>query len=170
MTGPESSGKSTLVRELATATGAAHSVEFAREYLTVRSGRYTRSDLTAIAAGQLRLNARAVHATPTDLALWDTGLEVILIWSWYQYGRIDPRLWQWWHDSRADYYLLTYPDLPWSPDPLRSMPDVADRIALFGAYRSFLEGSGCAYGVVGGVGMERLECAMSYVGFNFPQS
>lgn len=137
VTGPESSGKSTLARSLAWALDGYYVEEQARPYLNERDGRYERGDLLAILNLQLSAEDRAV-ATGSSYIFCDTGPEVVEIWSLVKYG-------EWMHDAtggrlHADYdlVLLCAPDLPWKPDRLREHASLAARLEIFALYRSRL--------------------------------
>ena len=64
--GPESSGKTSLARELAAFYGCPWVPEFAREYLEGLGRPYEKEDLEAIAAGQLDILNRQLLASRTQ--------------------------------------------------------------------------------------------------------
>ena len=68
--GPESSGKSTLARQLATAFGCPWVREYARAYLEGRGGNYDETDLVKIADGQLSVISKqlAVFSNPYSVS------------------------------------------------------------------------------------------------------
>ena len=137
ITGPESSGKTTLARRLAWALDGRYVAEAARAYLNARGGRYTEADLVPILQRQLAAE-RAAAAAGASLVVCDTGPEVLEVWSLVKYGRVAPAIAA---ARRAAYYdlaLLCAPDLPYAPDPLRETPDPAARRRLFDRYRSLL--------------------------------
>ena len=64
LTGPESTGKSTLAAQLAAHYGTSFAPEFAREYLAESGPHYTARDLEEIARGQLAAEAEAAAQRP----------------------------------------------------------------------------------------------------------
>lgn len=125
--GPESTGKSTLSKVLAMRQGCPMVGEFARKYLTQLGRPYTEEDLVAIARGQLAMEDQMAKKA-NDFLICDTDLIVIKIWSEYKYGRCDPFILEQIAKRQYDLYLLTYPDIPWEPDPLRETPYDRDHI------------------------------------------
>ena len=137
VTGPESSGKSTLARALAWCLDGIYVAEIAREYLHARGGVYTEEDLPQICARQVAVQATAVQSG-ASLVVCDTGPEVINVWSEVKYGRVDPSVEEAVHASQYQLVFLCCPDLPWQPDPLRESPQLASRQAIFDRYRKLL--------------------------------
>jgi NadR type nicotinamide-nucleotide adenylyltransferase len=135
VTGPESSGKTTLAEALAQAYGTAWAEEAARGYLSARSGTYEERDLAAIARAQLLIEEeRAAEAK--QLLVCDTDLLTIRIWGEEKYGRSDAWIVQQTLERPYGLWLLCAPDMPWEPDPLRENPH--DRERLFEAYAALL--------------------------------
>ncbi|RMG69257.1 MAG: ATPase, partial [Bacteroidetes bacterium] len=95
--------------------------EYARAYLSTLGRPYREEDLLAIARGQLAAEARVIDPDKPYL-FCDTNLLVIRIWSEVKYGRCDPEIRDMERLDRYALHLLTYPDLPWEPDPLRESP------------------------------------------------
>lgn len=146
VTGPESSGKTTLCRALATAWDVPWVSEYAREYLQELSRLYRQDDLVRIAQEQWRRQQAAMGEGP--FLFCDTGLLVLLIWSEVKYGQVDPWITQTLRAQPADLYLLCRPDIPWEPDPLRENPD--DREDLFVLYQQKLHTLGLSYRIITG--------------------
>src|SRR5690348_13209835 len=73
--GPESTGKSTLSRELAACYGAGWVPEYAREYLQELPRKYEEADLLHIAHGQL--GAEECVAERENVLFCDTDLYVV---------------------------------------------------------------------------------------------
>ena len=160
ITGPESSGKTTLARALAAHFGVPWVPEFAREYLKDLDRPYVKEDLLRIAEGQLEAERRIASGRPSMLVC-DTDLLVIRIWSQEKFGRVDPRLEELVDGTEYHRTLLCRPDLPWDPDPLRENP--LDRDRLFGLYEQELNALGRTCAVIQGERTERLHRAVHAV-------
>ena len=158
ITGPESSGKTTLAQALAAHYRVPWVAEYARDYLERLTQPYQEADLLRIAQGQVQREDEAARAS-LPLLICDTSLLVIYVWSHYRYGRCHP----WIEDQLAQrpvhHYLLCSPDLPWQPDPQRENPH--DRPELFARYEKALHEK--SYTVVSGQGNVRLNTAISAV-------
>ncbi|QBC45485.1 AAA family ATPase [Iodobacter fluviatilis] len=152
--GPESSGKSTLARDLAAALHAPWVAEYVREYFADKgSNDYGLDDIIRIAQGQLAAET-AFHA---PLLICDTTVLVCKIWAEVRYGHCPAKLAALYKPQDYALHLLTRPDLPWEPDPLRENPD--DRDYLFDLYEADLKASGANYRVVEGNRERRLAMA-----------
>ena len=156
LTGPESTGKTAIAKQLASALAVPLVPEVAREYLAGRP-EYDQADLLAIARAQLAAEQDAL-AEGTGLVVCDTDLQVIQIWWEERYADLDPWLTQALAERSARRYLLAAPDLPWEPDPLRESPH--DRERLFRRYRRALKESGFPYAEIRGAGRSRFESAL----------
>ena len=115
--GPESTGKSTLARELAEQFKGTYVPEYAREYVE-RKGRkeLTYDEVCEIAREQIR------SIRPKD------GLSSI--------------------SEAVHQDLLTYPDIPWVPDPARYNGSQAMREELFDRYEEEVKATGVPYYVI----------------------
>lgn len=156
LTGPESTGKTTLARALASRLGATLVPEIAREYLG-REPLDQRRDLLEIARRQVALE-RETRAGHAGLLICDTDLLVIQIWWREKFGPLPTYLAQELSKRSARGYLLLEPDISWQADPLRENP--TDRDRLFELYRAELEASGFPHRIVGGLGEARVERAI----------
>lgn len=155
LTGPESTGKTTLARELADVSGGLYIPEFARTYVERLGRPYDREDVEYIARTQVRQYTEA--AVPGKRPIFfDTFLIITKIWFVTAYGAapawIDDEI----HRNTIDLFLLCYPDLPWEPDSVRENPGNR-RMELFQAYRRELEDANLPFRVVKGVGKIRLQ-------------
>ncbi|MDO7850136.1 aldose epimerase family protein [Hymenobacter convexus] len=121
LTGPESTGKTTLAAQLAAHYGTSFAPEFAREYLADSGPHYTLEDLEEIARGQLQAEATA-EAHAHRLVFSDTDLLVIKIWAEHSFGICPEWILRRIDQQQYDLVLLMGVDLPWQPDPLREHP------------------------------------------------
>lgn len=162
ITGPESSGKTTLAQQLAAHFGAPWVPEYARIYLADLHRPYYQEDLPVIAHEQAR-QEDIVGEWANRFLFCDTGLEVISIWSMVKYGKVDPEIEQLLSGRSYDLYLLCRPDLAWAADPLRETPDLAERWRLLCDYEKKLKASGVPWKTVYGQGESRLRLAISII-------
>jgi nicotinamide riboside kinase len=142
VTGPESSGKTTLCKALSIHFKIPYSEEFARGFLDQLDRNYTQSDLLKIARGQLQ--------SELNSQLLDTDLITIKIWSEYKYGNCDKWIIEQIERQKSEkrFYLLCTPDIPWQADKQRENPK--DREKLFEIYKTELEKLGHKYFIVKG--------------------
>lgn len=145
--GPESTGKSTLCRELAAHYNSYWVPEYAREYLLANGKEYTYEDLSEIAAGQAALeddiigalSLRGLQQRRGKLPVFiDTDLYVIKVWSEFVFNKCDNRILNGIAGRECDLYLLCGTDLPWVKDELREYPDLATREKLYHYYKDAL--------------------------------
>jgi nicotinamide riboside kinase len=157
LTGPESSGKSTLARQLAAELAVPLVEEVARDYLSGRLD-YTARDVLHIAELQVT-QEQAMRAATRGILICDTDISVIQIWWQEKYGDLVAEVEAALAARPPRVYLLLEPDLPWQPDPLRENP--VDRARLFDSYVASLEDSGFPFRVVAGQGEARFRSALA---------
>ncbi|HNQ83228.1 MAG TPA: ATP-binding protein [Bacteroidales bacterium] len=160
ITGPESTGKSALAKELAAHFGTVWVPEYAREYLEKLGRRYEFEDIAIIAIGQLEQENR-MAAKADQIVFCDTDMLVCKIWSEFRYGHCDAWLQKIVRSHVYDLYLLCDIDLPWEEDPLRENPK--ERQELFDIYLRELQKMNANFGIVTGTGDQRLRNAISAV-------
>lgn len=165
ITGPESSGKTTLTRHLARHYGGSWVGEYARTYLEKLNRPYVEEDLERIGRKQLRQQRAAGQGH--GFLFCDTGLVVLYVWSVVSYQRVQPWLAEALERDQTDLYLLTTPDMPWEPDPLREHPEQRDW--LFDQYRAFLDSHHVPHRIISGpCEAERLGNAITEINLLFP--
>lgn len=145
ITGPESSGKSTLAEKLASTFNASFVPEFARSYLLERNGIYTQHDLPIIAKEQQKAWEQGAKS---ELLFCDTEMLVLKIWSSYKYNFVDESIEQAFKAQQFDHYFLCRPDIPWEEDPLREHPE--EREQLFQLYLSELTENQLPFSIIEG--------------------
>jgi len=160
VTGPESSGKTSLAQQLAENLRAPWVPEFARPYVEWLGRPYERKDLKSIARGQsLWENWYASQAGP--YLVCDTDWTVLQIWEKYRFD--GATTWQQGYlpAAPADLYFLCAPDFPWKHDPLREHPE--EQEALFEMYLKLLEEKGLSFRILEGPLAERLSEAIGFL-------
>lgn len=161
--GPESTGKSTLTRQLAARFDTAFADEYAREYLENLDRNYQQNDLLVIAAGQIRLEEQAAATAKNGIVFLDTDLHVVKVWSESKYGICDEEILQQIAERKYDLYILTHIDMPWQEDPLREHPEPEMREHFFNVYSDIVQQSGVPFVLVNGTEAERLQAATAAV-------
>ena len=164
ITGPESTGKSTLAQQLAGHFQALWVPEFARGYVANLNQAYTLSDLENIARGQLALQQKTEAQTP-EFLFADTELLVLKIWSENAFGTCPVWILEELQNQRFDLYLLMNIDLPWEPDPQREHPHL--RQYFFDLYKAELERLNFPFEVISGTDEERFQAALQVVNSRF---
>lgn len=157
ITGPESSGKTTLVEAMANHYACPWVPEFARKYLTEKKGFYTQSDLLNILKGQLHHESTLAKSYP-PLLFCDTDPLVIWVWSKVKFSSVDNEIDAAFSSQHYDLHLLVYPDIAWEEDPLRE--NRYDRMDLFRIYREQLELHKKPYVIIKGNEKERSKKAI----------
>lgn len=140
ITGVESTGKTTLAKALSTALGGVFVAECARFDAEVRTGEVSLATLARLANEQLSACRLAVAQAERDGAtcvVSDTDATVLKIWGQHVFGHEPEGL-----DTLAnwpDLTLLCTPNIPWEPDPLRTLPNLEDRLSLHAKYERALD-------------------------------
>jgi NadR type nicotinamide-nucleotide adenylyltransferase len=160
ITGPESTGKSTLTQQLADEFQTLWVPEFARDFLHLRKGKYSENDLLTIAEGQMN-SEKAMELQSDRILFCDTEFLVIKIWSLVKYGRCHPRILSMIEEQNYLHYFLCDIDIPWQDDPLREHPHM--RKELFDLYVHELNKYQFPYTVISGNHEERLQMARQIV-------
>lgn len=160
VTGPESTGKSTLAAGLAEHYSTIYLPEFARGYLTENGPEYSYETVLFIAEQQL-LKQREIFKKRISPCFFDTDLLVCRIWLEFVFGKCPQHIIQESIKPVFTHTFLMNIDLPWQDDPLREHP--AQRKELFEMYYRVLEHSERNFTVVSGAGNARLENAIELV-------
>ncbi|TBN03332.1 nicotinate-nucleotide adenylyltransferase [Hyunsoonleella flava] len=163
--GPESTGKTTLSRQLARYYNSVWVPEYAREYLQNKWNNERKTcepkDLLPIAEGQMKLENELAKKTDTVL-ICDTDLLETKVYSEaYYLGNCDPVLEKYALENTYDLYFLTYIDIPWEADDLRDKPN--EREVMFKAFEDELIKHKRPYVLLKGNKKERLETAVAHI-------
>jgi len=159
VTGPESSGKSTLAALLSHGLSLPLVGEAARAYLTRKPGAYTQEDVRNIALIQAADEAKS--SLTNQVVICDTDLLTILIWQKEKYGSWDQEFYNNWNINDNKLYLLCTPDIPWAPDPLREHPH--DRERLFEIHLELLQQHNRQYEIISGSKEQRIKKSLDFL-------
>ncbi len=163
--GPESTGKTTLAKQLARHYNSIWVPEYAREYLQRKwnNERKTceQSDLYPIAVGQMKLENESAQKTNTVL-ICDTDLLETKVYSEEYYeGTCNPLVEKYALENTYDLYFLTYIDSPWEADDLRDRPN--HREQMFKVFENTLIKYNRPYVLLKGSKKKRLEKAVKHI-------
>lgn len=163
--GPESSGKTTLSRQLARYYNSVWVPEYAREYLQNKWNNERKTcepkDLLPIAIGQMQLENTLAQKTDSVL-ICDTDLLETKVYSEEYYsGTCDPLLEKYALKNTYDLYFLTYIDTPWEADDLRDKPE--ERQEMFEAFEAALIKYNKPYVLLKGDKKTRLALAAKHI-------
>ena len=162
ITGPESTGKSTLAERLAKHFNVAYIPEYSRTYLENFEGKYTENDVVEIAKAQHNLIIEEEKKNP-DILIADTEIIVCKIWIEYVFKHPNEMTEDLLRRQNFDLYLLCDIDLPWVYDPLRENPNIEERKELFEIYKNTLIKMNVPFGVVRGSDEERVNNALEII-------
>ena len=156
ITGPESSGKTTLSKNLSQYLNSKLVNEFARDYLAKKNNTYNFENLLEIAKNQYKIENQK-----SKLIVCDTDLLTIKIWSEYKFGKCDSWILDKINTQKKEQriYLLCKPDLNWEYDPQRE--NELDRDKLFNIYKKELKILGHKHWII--KGGNRLNLAKKYL-------
>jgi len=163
--GPESTGKTSMAKQLARHYNSVWVQEYAREYLQDKWNDERKTcepkDLLPIAKGQMKLENELAKKTDTVL-ICDTDLLETKVYSEaYYLGTCDPLLEKYALENSYDLYFLTYIDTPWEADDLRDKPNERER--MFKAFEDELKKHSRPYILLKGNKEERLQTAVKYI-------
>lgn len=156
VTGPESTGKTTLAGRLADLAGTEWVPEASRLYAERKGAPLGADDVPPIAREHIALADAAserVRARGGDLLVLDTDLVSTVVYSRYYYGQVVPWIERTERARRADLYLLCDVDVPWLPDGIRDRPENRDE--MFALFRDALVRRKAPFVVVRGSWDER---------------
>jgi NadR type nicotinamide-nucleotide adenylyltransferase len=152
--GPESTGKTTLAKELAQQFNGTYVPEYAREFIEMKGTRdVTYDELCEIAKYQIEqldsiVNQSSNRQSSNRQYFFDTELIVTKIWFEYAFGRVP----EWLNEAilryPMDLYLLTAPDIAWQPDPARYNGSDAIRQELFDRYEAEIQALNIPYYII----------------------
>jgi NadR type nicotinamide-nucleotide adenylyltransferase len=160
-TGSESTGKTTLSKELAARYGVTPVPEFVRTFAERLGRPIDFSDHGAVARGQMALED-AAHARGGAWIIQDTDLLSTVVYCRHYFGRAPAWIEEEAQKRRPHLYLLCDIDLEWAHDGIRDRGHAREEMqALFvEAVRT----SGAPFVEIRGAGPERLQRAIEAIG------
>jgi NadR type nicotinamide-nucleotide adenylyltransferase len=168
--GPESTGKSTLCKQLAEHFNTIWCPEYAREYLHQNGVKYSYADLAKIAEGQLIMEDYCVEEANSKLktqnsklVFIDTNMYVMKVWYEYVFGKCEYFVLDEIAARNYDLYLLCNIDLPWAFDEMREYPEEAPRMELYNIYKDLLINQTTPWVEISGNYKERLQKAINTI-------
>ncbi|MCF8321520.1 MAG: DUF4301 family protein [Flavobacterium sp.] len=162
--GPESTGKTTLAKQLAEHFETSWVAEYARDYLQEKwdktSQICTIDDMLPIAIGQIKLENESLSIANKYL-FCDTNLLVTKVFSEVNYGFCDSLLDKAAREHEYDLFLLTDIDVPWEKDDLRSTAE--NRESVFSVFKQILIENNKPFISISGGNNFRLNKAISII-------
>ncbi len=179
--GPESTGKSTLCKQLAAYYHTNWVEEYAREFLLKNGTDYNFDNLLTIAKGQIENEELGIRNLPAGRQYWevankskianlkspifiDTDMYVMKVWCEFVFDKCHHWILNRIAERKYDLYLLCNIDLPWVKDELREYPDLESRQKLYNYYKDILINQHVPWVEISGSYEERLEKAITAVG------
>lgn len=161
LTGPESTGKSTLTRQLATRFDTVFVEEYGRTYCEKFGNDCNALDLVHIAAGQLFLEDEAAKTARHGLLFCDTDALVTQTYAELYLGSCPNFIVQLAQSRRYDLTLLLDTDVPFVNDSIRLFGE--RRQWHFNRLKELLESQNRPYVVISGTFEERFDQAVKLV-------
>lgn len=160
--GPESTGKTTLAKQLAAHFKTEWVPEYMRTYLQEKWNRKTekisKEDLLPIAEGQITSENKLAKKA-NNFLFCDTNLLELQVYCEYYYSGWCPlEIKKAAENQQYEFYFLTDIDVPWTPDDLRDRPN--DRSAIFSNFEEALVSRKLPYKILSGSEEKRLLTAI----------
>lgn len=163
--GPESTGKTTLAKQLAQHYNSTWVPEYMRSYFEKKwqgkPGKSSVDDLLPIAKGQMELENRQTLKAHQFLFCDTDLLELKVYAERYFNGFCPPEIEHYAYKNRYDFYFLTYIDTPWEADLLRDKP--YEREEMFAAFEHALKKAKRPYKILKGNQQQRLQNAIEVI-------
>ena len=164
VTGSESTGKTTLARELAVHFGVRWVAEQARSYAERVRRELNAEDVAPIASEQITAEDAAATEAGRRGDRWlflDTDLVSTVVYARHYYGSCPAWIEAEARARLADLYLLADIDLDWQPDGVRDRPQTREQ--LHAEFRTVLQEFNARTCHVRGIGEHRLASALNCI-------
>ena len=163
--GPESTGKSSLAKFLASHYKTNYVEEFARQYLQEKWDNFgkicEKQDLIPIAKGQIK-NENIMSKKANRILFCDTDLLTTAVYSRLYFNSFcDADLDKFSKHNYYDLYLLMDIDIEWVKDDLRDRPN--ERAELFNVFKNALIENNKNYMIVSGNFEKRKQTSINFI-------
>ena len=163
--GPESTGKTTLIKKLAHYYKVPFVLEYARDYMNQLDRPYVYDDLLTIAKTQYSSFEQA-NKSATSIIFSDSSLITIEIWSRDKFNKCDTWISEQIMKEGFDVYLLCGIDIPWQYDVQRE--DSNRRLEIFNLHLKYLTQYNFNYHIISGLEESRLKNAIKFLEKHYP--
>ena len=163
--GPESTGKTTLIKQLAEYFNTEYVPEFARDYLQekwdLKKEVCSKEDLIVIVKEQVNLE-NELSSKANKIILLDTNIITTINWSLTHFdGYCDPWIIKQAEFLKYHHYLITNIDIPWVKDDLRDRPN--ERESMLSSLINQHDIRGLKYSIISGDRSKRLDNAIDII-------
>lgn len=160
--GPESTGKTTLARDLARHFSTVYAWEYARPMLDPQQGRCEPEDIARIVRGQVATE-EALARQANRVLFCDTDVLTTTIWSEVLFNHTPPWILELAEHRDYDLYLVTDVDVPWIDDNQRFFSAQSVRQRMLARFLEALETRHRRYELIRGNWQERFQAACGAV-------
>lgn len=165
ISGPESTGKTTLAQALCKHYNGMLVEDYSRSYFNTKELSNDFEDILAIAKKQIQLEKEAFLSKDFQFIFCDTDLINLKIWLSYYNYEIPSFLLEHINNYKSDLTLLLYPNTPWEEDALRQHKN--DRIDLYAQFELQLVQHNYNFEILKKLGSKRLDQAISIINKHF---
>jgi NadR type nicotinamide-nucleotide adenylyltransferase len=159
ISGPESTGKTELARNLAKKLCTTWVPESAREYIENLKRPYSFADVEIIARFQAVQEKTYGSKLSSGLLIFDTWFIITKVWFDLEFGKCPEWIINHIQSTKIDLFLVCNTDLPWIPDQVRENGGER-REQLFRLYCNEISSFGFKYEIINGTGTVRVENAI----------
>ena len=167
ITGPESTGKSTIASALAKHFNTVWVKEYLREFAEEKYSNNQKllfSDNIIIAKRQKDLENKAIEVA-NKYIFCDTDILQTVVYSYEYYNKVQLQLEEWLQNNNTDLYLLLNLDISWKEDHLRDKPN--DRKRMYDVFEKTLIKYTKNYIIIKGSDDIRLQNAINIINNRF---
>lgn len=148
--GPESSGKSTMISDLADFFGSEIVNEYGRTLSEVKDNDLTKEDFLDIMNGQQALIDIAVRKATSPFVFIDTEAYTTYLFSKIYLGEYMNEILEFGHNQEIDHYIVLSPDVDWVNDGTRILGEQEKRKQFFEEIIDILQKQNKSFDVIEG--------------------